>query len=191
MAALECFLTNTPFISKSKLDEGAVFPKLLVGTRRQFADESFLSAEYLYQAEGLSAAEFQDRINALDLIEQAKVLGVPGALVPSLSPEASNDGVPNRFTFDPQGRHYLFLTYNKPRIFDDFTAQLVTIVWKTSQASERTILSATQSLTLSALGFIPVQGLDVSSDSGPPAAALTEYGISRRLPLLLEARLFY
>lgn len=196
MGALQCFLENTPFLSKSKLGDAAYYPKLLVGTRRQFADESMLSVEYLYQAEGLSKAEFQDRINALDLIDQAKTLGVPPALIPNLSPEMSSDGVPSRFTFDPQAQHYLFLSYSKPRIFDDFTAQLVTIVnlddlssiWSPSIS-----WSATQSLTLSALGFIPVRGLDSLGATRPTGGErLTEYGISPvAYRFLLEARLFY
>jgi hypothetical protein len=195
-AAFACFQAKTPFVSKSKLDDVSYYPKLLVGSRRQFDDESFLSVEYLYQAEGYSASEFQDQANALDLTLQAKKLGVPPGQIPSLTPPTTADGVPQRFTFDPQVRHYLFLTYNKPRIFDDFTAQLVTIVnlqdlstiWSPSIS-----WSTTEWLTLSALGFFPVPGLD---SLGPKRLSndrhVTEYGNSPiAYRALLEARIFY
>lgn len=192
-AAFACFQAKTPFVTKSKLDDGSYYPKLLVGSRRQFDDESFLSVEYLYQAEGYSASEFRDQANALDLTLQLKKLGVQ---IPSLNPTTNNDGIPERFTFDPQVQHYLFLTYNKPRIFDDFTAQLVTIVnlqdlstvWSPSVS-----WSTTEWLTLSALGFFPVPGLD---SLGPKRLSndqhVTEYGNSPiAYRAVLEARIFY
>ena len=196
MAAFGCFQAKTPFISKSKLDDSTYYPKLLVGSRRQFNDESFLAVEYLYQAEGLSAAEFQDQVNALDLVQQAKLLGVPAGQIPSLGGPVSSDGVPSRFTFDPQARHYLFLTYNKPRIFDDFTAQLVTIVnlqdfstvWSPSLS-----WSTTEWLNLSVLGFFPFKGPDALSALRPTGDKhVTEYGNSPIVyRFVLEARIFY
>ena len=129
-------------------------------------------------------------------VQQAKALGVPANRIPNLSPTTSTDGVPERFVFDPQMRHYLFITYNKPQIFDDFTAQLVMIanlqdlstIWSPSVS-----WSATQWLTLSVLGFIPAPGLDSLAASRPTGGKkVTEYG---NAPLawraLLEARIFY
>lgn len=206
MAAFACASANKPFLAKTKLDDGSYTPKLLVGTRRQFDDESFLSIEYLYQAEGYTKAQFQDQVSALDLVLQAKALGVPANRIPNLGGTAATDGVPQRFTFDPQGQHYLFLTYNKPRIFDDFTAQLVTLVnlqdlstlWTPSIS-----WSTTEWLTLSAIGFIPAPGPDALAakrfalDATSTRDAVPERNVSEysNLPLqyrvLLEARIFY
>lgn len=204
--ALACNSSGKAFLAKTKLEDSSYYPKLLVGTRRQFDDESFLSVEYLYQADGYTAAQFQDQVSALDLIGQAKALGVPANRLPNLTSTASSDGVPQRFSFDPLGQHYAFITYSKPRIFDDWTAQLVTLfnlqdlssIWTPSIS-----WSTTEWLTLSAIGFIPAPGLDSLAAKRPAIAAtdvrsavderaVTEYS---NLPLqyrvLLEARIFY
>lgn len=206
LVALSCNSAGKPFVAQTKLNDSSYTPRLLVGTRRQFDDESFLSVEYLYQADGYTAAQFQDQVSALDLVAQAKALGVPANRLPNLTPTASTDGVPQRFTFDPLGQHYAFLTYSKPRIFDDWTAQLVTIfnlqdlssIWTPSIS-----WSTTEWLTLSAIGFIPVPGLDSLAAKRPAVAATdTKPAIDERavseysnLPLqyrvLLEARIFY
>lgn len=205
MAALGCAtgMPPTAFISKSRLDDSNLYGKVLFGTRRQFDDESLLSIEYLYQGDGLNRVQYQDQVNALDLIQQAKMLGVPANQIPSLGTTSSTDGIPQRFTFDPVARHYLFVTYNKPRIFDDFTAQLVMIanlqdlstLWSPSIS-----WSTTEWLTLSVIGFFPAPGLDsLSATRLSPQSAnstihdhVSEYGI---FPVayraLLEARIFF
>lgn len=196
MAALGCNSARKAFIGKSKLDDGAFYPKLLVGTRRQFNDESFLSVEYLYQADGYTKAQFQDLVNALDLVQQAKAFGLPTNQIPNLAPTSSVDGVPQRFTFEPLMQHYLFLTYSKPRIFDDFTAQLVTIVNLTDLSTIWTpslSWSATEWMTLTAIGFIPVKGLDSLAAKQPNTDThVTEYSnVPLQYRALLEARIFY
>lgn len=196
MAAFACSQANTSFIGKTKLDDGSYYPKLLVGTRRQFDDESFLSLEYLYQSDGYTKGQYQDLVNALDLIQQAKALGIPANRIPSLGGGATTDGVPSRFSFDPLVQHYVFITFNKPRIFDDFTFQLVTIanlqdlstLWTPSIS-----WSTTDWLTLSAIGFFPVQGPDALAAKVPGTdKRVWEY---TNLPLqyraLLEARIYY
>ena len=194
--ALACGIAGTAFVGKTRLDDGVFYPKVLVGTRRQFDDESFLSIEYLYQADGYTKSQYQDLVNALDLIQQAKAMGVPPEFIPNLSSGATVDGVPQRFSFEPLAQHYLFLTYSKPRIFDDFTAQLVTLVNLQDFSTVWTPSvnwSTTEWLTLSLIGFIPVPGPDTlaARQKGTPNR-ITEYS---NLPLsyrvLLEARVFY
>ncbi len=195
-AALACNGQKVPFIGKTEIEGNKVVPKILVGTRSQFDDESFLSIEYLYQGDGYTRSQYQDFVNALDLVQQAKALGVPANQIPNLNPTTTTDGLPQRFNFEPLVQHYLFLTYSKPRIFDDFTAQLVTLVnlqdlstlWTPSIA-----WSTTDWMTLSVIGFIPVRG--------PDSMAATQAGTGKRiseyqnLPMayrvLLEARVFY
>jgi hypothetical protein len=195
LIALGCAQANTPFVTKSQLTDLTLMPKLLVGSRRQFDDESFVSVEYLYQAEGYTREQFQDQVNGLDLVQQAKALGVPANRIPNLNGTTATDGVPQRFTFDPQVQHYLFVTYNKPRIRDDFTAQLVMIanlqdlstLWSPSVS-----WSVTEWMTVSAIGFIPVPGLDSLAAKRLNGTPVTEYGnfpVAYRA--VLEARIFY
>lgn len=197
-AALDCALRETVPISKARLNDPAILPRVLVGSRYQFPDESLLSVEYLYQADGYSQAEFTALVQGLQLLKDAKALGIPANLLPAAPGAASQaDGTPQRFNFDPARRHYLFISYQKTRIFDDFTAQLVTLVNLEDLSSLWTpsvSWSATEWLTLSAFGFIPVRGLDslgvrVASASG---AYVTEYSnIPFAARVMFEARVFY
>ena len=113
-----------------------------------------------------------------------------------MSSGATVDGVPQRFSFEPLVQHYLFLTYSKPRIFDDFTAQLVTLVnlqdfstlWTPSIA-----WATTDWLTLSVIGFIPAPGPDsLAAKITGTDRHITEYAnLPTAYRVLLEARVFY
>ncbi len=131
MAAFGCAAQQKSPLGKPRLNDGVFYPKVLLGTRRQFADDSMLSLEYLYQADGYTAQQFQDYVNAARPVEAGARARAAGERIPGAStffqPPASADGVPQRFSFDPRAQHYLFVTYQKPRINDDFTAQLVLI----------------------------------------------------------------
>ncbi len=200
MQAIGCAVSHQDLLSKPRLNDGVIYPKVLVGTRRQFDDDSFVSLEYLYQADGYSQSQFQDFVNAADLIHQARALGLPVGAIPGAAnfgqPAASTDGVPQRFSFDPLRQHYLFATYNKPRIKDDFTAQLVLIadlsdlstLWVPSLA-----WSATEWLTITALGFIPAPGPSgLAATRVSNGAHVSEYTfIPMDYRFFLEARLFY
>jgi hypothetical protein len=72
-AAVDCFQRGAPLIAQRRLDEQRLRPRILVGTRYQFSDESLLSAEYLYQADGLKRSEFQDVVNGLSLLSVARL----------------------------------------------------------------------------------------------------------------------
>jgi biopolymer transport protein ExbD len=199
MAAIACAGNKQSFISETKLNDPTLNARILVGSRRQFDDDSFLSVEYLYQSDGYTPQQFQDYVNAADGLKQARALGVPLGAIPgasSFGQAVGSDGVPARFSFDPLRQHYLFLTFNKPRIKDDFTAQLVTIadlsdlstIWNPSIS-----WSATEWLTVSALGFIPAPGPDsLAAKRASNGKYVSEYTL---LPLdyrfFLEVRLFY
>ena len=130
----------------------------------------------------------------------SEALGLPVGAIPGAAsfgqPTASTDGVPQRFSFDPLRQHYLFATYNKPRIKDDFTAQLVLIadladlstLWVPSLA-----WSATEWLTITALGFIPAPGPSgLAATRVSNGAHVSEYTlIPMDYRFFLEARLFY
>ena len=69
-------------------------PKVLLGTRTMFADESNLSVEYLYQADGYTPTDFQAFLGALEAFRQARRLGVAtaGAGASSPTPRPSLEG---------------------------------------------------------------------------------------------------
>jgi hypothetical protein len=184
LAALSCAQQGTAVLVKSHLDDRTYFPKLLVGTKRQFSDDSMLSLEYYYQADGWSKSQLQDFANGLGLLDDGRRLGLPVARIPGASAllgQSTSDGLPARFSFDPKGQHYLFLTFQKPRIFDDFTASLVVLASLTDLSTTWTpslAWSATEWLTLTLYGFIPVPGPDSLAVKTAAGVPVTEFGIT-------------
>lgn len=191
--AFGCAQQSGSLYELRRLDDEAVLPRVLVGTRRQFTDESIASLEYLYQADGWTRADYQASADALVLLRDARALGVPG--LPSAMPSTQGDGLPVRFAFEPRGQHYLFASYQRPRIRDDFTAQLVLVanlldlstLWTPSLS-----WSATEWMTLSAFAFLPLPGPDALAVKASDGTHVSEYGA---LPFagrgMVEARLFY
>ncbi|MHB8878720.1 MAG: hypothetical protein ACYC8T_33895 [Myxococcaceae bacterium] len=197
--AIACGLSGRAFVDKPLLDDTTILPRVLVGVRTQFSDESMLSLEYLYQADGYTREQFQDLVSGLDGLAQAKALGVPvnrlgGA--GSLLGEGSGDGVPQKFSFEPTQRHYLFLTFQKPKIADDFTVSLVVmdnLQDLSGLVSPSVSWAAKEWLTLSLSGFIPFAGPKALAAVAPSSGrTFTEYSL---MPLsyrgLFEARVFY
>jgi hypothetical protein len=200
MAALRCNAAGRPFAARSRLDDPTWLPIVLAGLRKTFDDDSFVSAEYLYQADGYRPDQYQDLVNAYDGLAQARALGVnPTALSGAsllLPSTATNGGTPNRFNFVPIGKHYAFITINKPRIRDDFTAQLVVLanlqdlstLWTPSIT-----WSATEWLQLQLVGFIPAPGPDALAAKVPSTGKyVSEYGSFPQLfRVFFELRIFY
>jgi len=200
MAALACNQQKRAFASRSRLDDTTWLPVILAGVRKTFDDDSFLSVEYLFQADGYRPDQYQDLINAFDGINQARALGLAlpaGAslLIPNAG-GGSDQATPSRFSFAPTGKHYAFITFNKPRIKDDFIAQLVVLanlqdlstLWTPSIA-----WSTTEWLQLSLIGFIPVPGPDALAAKVPSTGKyISEYGSFPQLfRVFFEVRIFY
>lgn len=198
-AAALCALGGQAFFEKRRVGDTGVYPKVLVGTKRQFSDDSLISIEYLYQSDGWTKSQFQDFANGLGLIETGRQLGLPVQRVPGVSQllgqSSSGDGLPTRFNFDPKGQHYLFLTAQKPRLFDDFTLQLVLLanlmalstVWTPSVS-----WSATEWLTLTLYGFLPLPGPDALAPKTPGGTPVSEFGSSPfAVRAMLEARAYF
>jgi hypothetical protein len=196
--AAACAQQQRAVVVKSRLDDPFILPRVLVGAKRQFSDDSLVSLEYLWQADGWTAANFRDFANALELLQQGRAAGLPVNRIPGASAllgGPSSDGLPTRFAFEPRGRHYLFATYMKPRIHEDFTAQVVLIanlqdlstLWTPSIA-----WSATDWLTLTLFGFIPVPGPDALAARTPLGRAVSEYGaLPFAFRVLFEARAYF
>lgn len=200
LEAIACGIREEPFISRPLLDDPALRPTVLGGVRHTFPDDSILSLEYLFQADGYRPDQFQDQVNALDLLQQAAAAGIPLNRIPGaadlLGQGAGGEGVPQRLSFQPTAKHYAFLSYMKGQIFHDFTAQLVTVVnlqdlstlWTPSVQ-----WSATEWLTLGVYGFFPLPGPDALAATVPSTGKpVSEYSL---LPMswraFLEARVYY
>jgi hypothetical protein len=195
-AAVDCFTQGEPLVSTRRLEERRLRPRILAGTRYMFPDESLVSAEYLYQADGLKRSEFQDVVNGLSLLRAASEPGVDTSRILDELLGGSQEGLPQRFRFEPIGRHYVFLAFQKPKIRDDFTV-MATALANLSDFSgllaPSVSWSATEWMTLSLSGFLPW--------SGPGSRAATVPSTGRKVsefsltPLtyrvLLQLRLFY
>ncbi|MDX2012396.1 MAG: hypothetical protein SFW67_19525 [Myxococcaceae bacterium] len=193
-----CQAQRTPFTTKSKLTEEALRPRVLVGARWQFSDDSLLSLEYLYQHDGWNQDHFQTFANVLGLIPEARQLGFDAASIPgagALLGGTGSDGLPVRFAFDPRGRHYGFITFQKPRIFEDFTLQAVVIANLrdlSSIVNASLTWSATEWLNLSLLAFAPIPGPDALAVRTSQGIPVTEFGISPfAFRAMFEARAFF
>lgn len=192
-AVADCLTRGEPLFNQKRIDEGRLRPQLLVGTRYMFSDESLLSVEYLYQADGLKRHELRDYVSGLSLLRLADELGVD----PSTGGLGTGDaGLPQKFSFEPLTRHYAFISFQKPKIRDDFTfsAVLVASLQDFSGLLAPSLAwSTTEWLTLTLSAFIPLPG--------PSSRAVTVPGSSRAvsefelLPLkyrgLFQARIFY
>lgn len=194
-----CAMGGQAFLEKRRLDDTAVYPKVLVGTKRQFSDDSLIALEYLYQSDGWSKNQFEDFAKGLGLIETGRQLGLPVQRIAGVSQllgqSSGSDGLPTRFNFDPKGQHYLFLTAQKPRLFDDLTIQLVVLaslvdlstVWTPSIA-----WSATEWLTVTLYGFLPLPGPKSLAPKTPGGTPVSEFGISPfAVRAMLEARAYF
>ena len=178
-------------LSASKLTDGNVYPRVLVGGRTQFRDESTLSLEYYYQADGYSNLEFEDFLRLLAKAQMANVT-TPG--VGTTATGGSSGALPNRFTFDPLRRHYLIASYTKSKIKDDFSISAVIIAGLTDLSgtlSPSVSWQAREWLSLSLYGFIPIRGIPV----GQVNVNDVNYSEYSLVPIdfrvLFEARAFY
>src|SRR5262249_1196661 len=114
----------TKAFGPSKLDSDTFYPRVLVGGRTMFSDESQLSIEYYYQSDGSSALDVEDAVRGLILAKRAQEMGLVGG---GAEGGGTSGALPLRFTFDPLRRHYLIASYSKPKIHDDWTVSLVLI----------------------------------------------------------------
>lgn len=191
-AVARCAAGRRPPASQSRIDDGTVLPRILTGARTMFPDETSLSLEYLFQADGLTPAQLQDQVALLGTLREARRAGLGG-----FSPDGGEvDPTLQKFSFVPLGRHYLFLSLQKPRIRDDFTLQLVLIeslADLSGLASPSVSWSATEWATLTLSAFLPFRGpaslAATEPGSGDPVSEYTLLPFEYRG--LLSARLFY
>ncbi|OGQ19851.1 MAG: hypothetical protein A2138_03780 [Deltaproteobacteria bacterium RBG_16_71_12] len=175
-AIMLCALSGTPIADDALIDSERVLPKILVGWRWMPPDGSMLTAEYLYQADGLVKAEYDDLKEIAVLAGKAQRSGTTGGVeLPGVSP-SGGDEAPVRVAFAPQRRNYLLLSWLKPQVADDFTLQATAIVPVEDLSmlvSGSVAWQAQEWLTLSVLGFLPVPSpamLSYRTDDDPLGA---------------------
>lgn len=194
-AVLRCLSQGTPLVSKPGLSDPTLLPRVLLGGRKMFADDSLFSLEYLYQADGYDRAQFQALVDGLDLLREARQLGAPLPALP-LPGAASAEGVPQKLAFEPLSRHYLFLTYQKPRLREDFTlsATLIANLQDLSGlVSPSLSWSAREWLTLTAAFFAPFTApTELDAQVKRTGERVSEYSLApMRYRALLQARAHY
>ena len=101
-----CRRSGEPLVTPAKIHSHKVYPHALLGTRYAFANESELSLEYLYLADGFSAQEFAGFTN---------LVAAGGAPLSSLGSVSSN-GQP---VAGKLRRHYLTLGHQRYQFLDD------------------------------------------------------------------------
>ena len=104
--------------------------------------------------------------------------------------------LPTRFSFDPLRRHYLILSYTKPKIRDDFTIGAVLIASLNDLSGLLTpsvSWNAREWLNLTLFGFIPIRGITdghvTVAGASYPDSEYSLFPIDWRV--LFEARAFY
>jgi hypothetical protein len=124
----DCVAAQTPLAprSMSMLDSNAFTPKALLGARYQFEDNAIFSAEYFFNGEGLDAKGYANYVRMLsDGLRMATDPKTDPKTVANLQSQlagvSADPGSPQRFNFDPLRRHYLFLSYSRPQLWNDFT----------------------------------------------------------------------
>ena len=163
-ALVGCARAGRSPIAASKLDDDDVLPRLLLGFRWLPADiallsEAILTVEYLYAADGYDDDELGDLFALQALGAKRARTGRPAPPTPTTT---SSDGLPARVGFDALRKHTVFVSFTKPRIFEDFTVTAGLIAAPedlSGLVSLNTVWSAQEWLQLQAFVFVPVPSM--------------------------------
>ncbi|QSQ21965.1 hypothetical protein JY651_43625 [Pyxidicoccus parkwayensis] len=194
-ALADCVARNVALASRPRLHDGKPRPQVLAGARYQFEDSAMLSAEYYFRADGLDSAGFARYVETLAAAGELARLNpaLAGSVLGAMGGGTSADpGTPQRYSFDPLRRHYLFVSYSKPQIHDDFTAgaSLVLSLGDFSgQLSPSLSWSARDWLTLTAAAYVPLPVLNGVEVGGRKYGELALSATDWRA--LMSARAFF
>jgi hypothetical protein len=175
-----CAMAGKSVAARDRLTSDAFTPRVLAGARWTLEDNGLLSLEYYYLGDGYTQDEFRDYVSLLHYGQKALAALPAGAPRPSLpGQQASDPGSPQKFTFDPLRRHYLFVTWQQPQVRDDFTLS-ATLLLNLQDLSGQLVPGVTWSvrewLNLSTAVFVALPGpsaLGVDVDG----RNYTEYGL--------------
>jgi hypothetical protein len=199
--ALGCARRGEPFMERRQLGGESLTTRALLGARYQLDDDTLLSAEYLFQSDGYTRQDLQSLVNALALVRAAGQIGLDPAVVgvgAGVGPGAGSaaDGSPQKLSFEPLGRHHLFLSFSRSRIRDDFSVSAVlmgSLQDLSGLFSPSLSWQATEWLTVTASGMVPFPGWREWAATIPETdEPVSEYTL---LPLdyraILQVRAFY
>lgn len=196
--AAGCAVGGISIAGATHLSDSDVRLKILSGLRYQFGENAAISAEYFYNAEGYDADQYDSFVRALDIRKQLSQLGLPASLMNQslggLSFAPSDPGSPQKFSFEPLRRHYLFLTYTHPQLADDFTINTVLIMGLadlSGQLAPQLTWSVRSWANLSIGAFIGLPGV-ASRGAQVGGQGWTEYGLQPSLGRAFASlRVFY
>lgn len=206
-ALVGCAFGGTAPIARTDLESDELVPHALLGFRWLPPDESVFTVEYLYAGDGYDNDELAAFFALQALVRDRTRAGLP---VPTLGP-ASTDGLPARNPVDVLRQHTLFLSYTRPRIFDDFTVgvgAVVAVEDLSSLVNVSLTWSAREWLQLQAFAFVPTPSLprlaggDVAIFANPFSAPLVNDSTGDRIVgaydvvpfsarAVVEARVFF
>ena len=180
-AALACAQSGQPLQIQRYRDAMDFLPKMLFGTRTMLKDESFISVEYLFQADGYTPSEFQDTVR---LQKRAGTFMRAGGVPPVSGSSGASSGneLPLRFQFEPLRRHYLLASWLKTRVMDDWTVNITGIMGLedfSATLNGYVQWNAQEWLNLGVYAFLPIPSpTRLSSLSGvdPVARVQTQLG---------------
>jgi hypothetical protein len=185
-AAMACGPTRVA--PMARLASGVPVVKGVAGARYTFDDESMLGADYALYSDGFDDGQWRAFLRGLAL---ARGSGLPVASVLG-RPAGPGGGTPQKFAFQPLRRQYLFVTYSKPRIRDDFTLNLTLITSLqdlSAQVAPQLAWQIEEWVTCTVQAFIPLPTLDPTDVDG------TKYGELALAPsdwrALASVRVFY
>jgi hypothetical protein len=181
VAAMSC---GPAGISRAKLDSLRRNVRALVGGRYTFSDDAMLGADYAYYSDGYDDHEWRTLLAALRLARSAGLASPLSGATPG--------GTPQRFTFEPLRRHYLFLNYMKPHIRDDFTLNVTVIAGLadlSGQLSPQLAWSVREWLNLTLQLFVPLPAARPTEVGGEKYGELNLAPSDHRA--VLSTRLFY
>lgn len=175
-AAIGCVGAGRVPVGYSKVHDDDLRIKALAGVRWQFGENAALSAEYLFNGDGLNDYQYGNLVQGLALAQSLPA----GAPMPfSVGAQAADPGTPQKFAFEPLRRHYLFLTYLHPQLADDFTINAVVIAGLgdlSGQVVPQLTWSAREWLNLTAGAFVTLPGFDAMGVQAG-GRTWTEYGL--------------
>ncbi len=199
-----CVIAGRQPVTLAKIDDDEVLPRALLGVRWMPSGapltDAILTVEYLYAADGYDVDELGDLFALQALVRDRVRAGQPTPTPPS----TSSDGLPSRVGVDALRRHTLFLSFSKPRIFEDFTLTAGAVAAPEDLSGLLTgnvLWSAQEWLQLQAFVFVPVPSgarlLDVRGASWPSAPVVNDDvtgafdGSPFSVRALIEARVFF
>ena len=182
---------NNSLLGPSRLDAGTWAARTLLGSSYTFDDETVLSLEYFFAGDGYTDAEFELYGRVLQFAQMAQRQGRTAALPMG---QSTDPGSPQKFTFDNIRRHYLFVTYMRPHLFDDWTVNAVLLLGAQDLSGvfvPSVTWSAQEWLNVSAFAFVVIPG-PPGLQTSAGGQKLSEFGL---LPMdwrvMLSARVFY